>query len=83
MKRFEYYNLATSLGKGILKIVSIDDPEAREILKMIKDVRSLYVLSYEDCSKSVQAKVSSRLEKMLEGNMARSDLEKLLAEQTK
>ena len=56
MKRFEYYNLATSLGKGILKIVSIDDPEAREILKMIKDVRSLYVLSYEDCSKSVQAK---------------------------
>ena len=61
-------SFATSLGKGMLKIVSIDDPEAREMLKIIKDVRSLYVLSYEDCSKSVQAKVNSRLEKMLEGS---------------
>ena len=61
-------SFATSLGKGILKIVSIDDPEAREMLKMIKDVRSLYVLSYENCSKSVHAKVNSRLEKMLEGS---------------
>ena len=61
-------SFATSLGKGILKIVSIDDPEAREMLKMIKDVRSLYVLSYEDSSKSVQAKVNSRLEKILEGS---------------
>ena len=61
-------SFATSLGKGILKIVSIDDPEAREMLKMIKDVRSLYVLSYEDCTNSVKAKVNSRLEKMLEGS---------------
>ena len=61
-------SFATSLGKGILKIVSIDDPETREMLKMIKDVRSLYVLSYEDCSNSVKAKVNSRLEKMLEGS---------------
>lgn len=61
-------SFATSLGKGILKIVSIDDPDAREMLKMIKDVRSLYVLSYEDCSNSVKAKVNSRLEKMLEGS---------------
>ena len=61
-------SFATSLGKGILKIVSIDDPDAREMLKMIKDVRSLYVLSYEDCSNSVKVKVNSRLEKMLEGS---------------
>ncbi len=59
---------ATSLGKGILKIVSIDDPDAREVLKMIKDVRSLYVLSYEDCSNGVKEKVNSRLEKLLEGS---------------
>lgn len=58
---------ATSLGKGILKIASIDDPDARELIKMIKGVKSLYVLSYDDCSNDVKAKVNSRLEKMLEG----------------
>ncbi len=59
---------ATKIGKGVLKIASIDDPEAREMLKMIRDVKSLYVLNYEDCSNSVKVKVNNRLEKMLEGS---------------
>ena len=59
---------ATKIGKGVLKIASIDDPEAREMLKMIKDVKSLYVLNYEDCSNSIKAKVNRRLDKMLEGS---------------
>lgn len=59
---------ATKIGMGVLKIVSIDDPEAREMLKMLKDVKSLYIFNYEDCSNSVKAKVNSRLEKMLDGS---------------
>ncbi|MBQ7773066.1 MAG: DUF4252 domain-containing protein [Bacteroidales bacterium] len=59
---------ATKIGKGILQIASIDDPEAQELLKLIKDVKSLYVFNYEDCTRNVKDKVNSRLEKMLEGS---------------
>lgn len=59
---------ATKVGKGVLKVASIDDPEAREMLKMIKGVKSLYVFNYEDCSNGVKEKVNKRLEKMLEGS---------------
>ncbi len=61
-------SFAVNIGKGILQIASIDDSEAQEVLRLIKDVRSLYVFSYEDCSNSTKAKVNSRLEKMLEGS---------------
>lgn len=61
-------SFATSIGKGVLKIASIDDPEANEVLELIKDVRSLYVFNYEDCSKSVKEKVNGRLQKMLVGS---------------
>ena len=61
-------SFATSIGKGVLKIASIDDPEANEVLELIKDVRSLYVFNYEDCSKSVKEKVNGRLQKMLAGS---------------
>lgn len=59
---------ATKIGKGILQIASIDDPEAQEVIRLIKDVRSLYVFNYEDCTRNVKDKVNSRLEKMLEGS---------------
>lgn len=59
---------ATSIGKGILQIASVDDPEALQVLRLIKDVRGLYVFSYEDCSNSTKAKVNSRLEKMFDGS---------------
>lgn len=61
-------SFATSIGKGILKVASIDDPDAREALGLIKDIKSLYVFNYEDCSKGVKEKVNSRLERMLEGS---------------
>lgn len=60
-------SFAVNIGKGILQIASIDDSEAQEVLRLIKDVRSLYVFSYEDCSNSTKTKVNSRLERMLEG----------------
>ena len=60
-------SFATSIGKGILKVASIDDPDAREALGLIKDIKSLYVFNYEDCSKGVKEKVNSRIERMLDG----------------
>lgn len=61
-------SFAINIGKGVLKIASIDDPEAREVLGLIKDVKSLYVFNYEDCKKSVKEKVNNRLKEMLAGS---------------
>ena len=61
-------SFATSLGKGILKIVSIDDPDAREMLKMIKDVRSLAGFSFGAGVKIYKFRVGFALSQYTKGN---------------
>ncbi len=61
-------SFATSAVKGFLKITSIDDPDAREAMKLMKGVRSLYVFRYEDCSKSNKSRIDKRLAELLKGS---------------
>ena len=55
-------SLATMALKATLKLATVDDPQAREALKLITGIKRISVLSYESCAPAVQAKISRRLD---------------------
>ncbi len=59
--------LATMALKATLKLATVDDPQAREALKLITGIKRISVLSYESCAPAVQAKISRRLDRILDG----------------
>lgn len=65
-------SLGTSLAKTVAKIaLEVDgDPEAREIVKMIKGVKSIAVVDFEDAAPSVRDSFNSKLQRAF----ANSDL---------
>ena len=59
---------STAALKGAIRLATISDSEAREALKMMKGIRSITVLNYEDCSQSDRDKISRKLERALSGS---------------
>ena len=59
---------ATAALKGTIRLATINDTDAREALKMMKGIRSITVLNYEDCSQSDRDKISRKLERALSGS---------------
>ena len=61
--------LPTSLLKGVAKIAmsADDDPEVREMYKLIKGIRKLTVVEFEECDSSVSASFCRKMDRILDG----------------
>lgn len=59
--------LITGAVKGAVRLAAIGDAEAREISKLIKGVRSLSVLDFEDCSPEDKDAIRGRIDRLLGG----------------
>lgn len=59
---------ATVALKGVVRIAGIDDPDVREALGLIKNIRGISVLSYDDCSAEDKSSICSKLERALDGS---------------
>lgn len=57
--------LGTSLLKSVAKMADGNDKETQQALMMMKGLKSISIMSYEDSEPSVKAKISSELEKAL------------------
>ena len=59
--------LATMALKATLRLATVDDPEARQAIKLITGIKRISVLSYEDCEPAIRDRISRRLDRILEG----------------
>ena len=60
--------LATMALRASLRVAASDDPEVREMLKLITGVKRISVLNYEQCAPDIQDKISRKLNRMLDGS---------------
>lgn len=60
--------LATMALKATLRLATVDDPEAREALKMITGIKRISVLNYEECEPAIRDRISRRLDRVLAGS---------------
>ena len=51
-----------------MRIAAIDDPDAKEALNLLKDIKGLTIFSYEDCSDSGKNRIVRHLDKVLKGS---------------
>lgn len=52
---------ATGAVKGVVRVAGIDDPDAREAVGLLSDIRGLTVFSYDDCSEADKASINLKL----------------------
>ena len=57
--------LGTSLLKGVMRVADGNDKDTKEALMMMKGLKGISVMSYEDSDPSLKAQISSRLESAL------------------
>ena len=60
--------LATGAVKGVVRLAANSDPDAREALRMMKGLKKLTVLNYDDAAPEVKARLNARLAKALDGS---------------
>lgn len=60
--------IATAALKATIRLSSLDDPDAREALRIMKGIKGLTVLDYEDCSQADKARIARKLERALSGS---------------
>lgn len=56
--------LATGAVKGVVRVASIKDRDAREALSLMKGVKSLYVFDYASCSPALRDRIGRRLDRI-------------------
>jgi len=56
--------LATGAVKGVVRVASIGDPDAREALSLMKGVKSLYVFDYASCTPALRVRIGRRLNRI-------------------
>ena len=49
-------------------MAAIDDPDAKEALRLMKGVRGIYVFDFEDCSQHDKSRITRRLNRILSGS---------------
>ena len=64
---FELGSLGTALVKGIFSVSGANDKDAREALTMLKGLKGLTILSYEDAEPDLKNRIDGKLQKMLKG----------------
>lgn len=60
--------IATAALKGIVRLSSIDDPDAREALTLMNGIHGVTVMDYDSCSNADKERINGRLEKALSGS---------------
>lgn len=60
--------LATMALRASLRVAASDDPEVREMMRLITGVKRISVLNYEQCAPDIQDKISRKLNRMLDGS---------------
>lgn len=64
-------SLGTAAIKGAAKIAALvdnDDPDIREMVKILNGVKKLAVVEYEECDDKVRDKFNRKLERLLESS---------------
>lgn len=56
--------LATGAVKGVVRVASVGDPDAREALALMKGVKSLYVFDYGSCEPALRDRIGRRLNRI-------------------
>lgn len=61
--------MGTSLAKAAVNIAvsSEDDPEMKALMNMVRDVKKMAIVDYEDCSQSVRDEFNAKVSKALDG----------------
>lgn len=59
--------LGTSLLKGLVRYSDADDEDTRQALMMMKGLKGISVMSYDESDPSLKARITSHLEKALKG----------------
>ena len=59
--------VSTAALKGVIRVAARkeNDPDARDFLKLIRNVKGLYVFEYEDCKPALRDKINRRLNRLL------------------
>ena len=60
--------LATGAIKGAVRLAAKSDPDAREAFRMMKGLKKLTVLEYDDAAPDVKASLNTRLAQALDGS---------------
>lgn len=58
-------SLATSALRGVVRLASRSDPDAREALALMRGIKRLNVLEYEDCTPEVRERINQKLARIL------------------
>ncbi|MBR5724583.1 MAG: DUF4252 domain-containing protein [Bacteroidales bacterium] len=58
--------LATSAVKGAIRLAGMGDPDIREALTLMKGLKSLTILQYEDCAPAVRERLNRRISRALD-----------------
>ena len=59
---------ATGAIKSVIRMAALDDPDARDAVRLIKGIRAVSVFDFEDCSEPDRNRISKRLDKLLRGS---------------
>ena len=54
--------------KTTIRLAAADDPDARELVKLISNIKRVCVVDYEDCEPAVRDKISRKLDRILSGS---------------
>lgn len=60
--------VATAAMKGVIRIASKDDPDARDVLSIVKGIHGISVFNFEDCSEKDRARIIKKLDRTLSGS---------------
>lgn len=58
--------LATGAVKGVVRVASVNDPDARDALRLMKGVKSLYVFDYASCRPALRERINRRLNRVFQ-----------------
>lgn len=54
--------------KATIRLAAADDPDARELVKVISNIKKVIVFDYDDCEPVVRNKINRKLDRILSGS---------------
>ena len=60
--------LTTGAVKGVIRLAAKSDPDAREALRLMRGLKKLTVLEYDDAAPDVKARLNTRVAQALDGS---------------
>ena len=57
--------LATGAIKSVIRMAAMEDPDARDAVRLVKGIRGVSVFDFEDCSEPDRNLITRRLDKLL------------------